>query len=339
MKILIIGIGLMGSSFAMHIKKHQPDIEIHGYDNNPEEIKHAHTLGVYNWLFGKIDKLEYYDFAFIATPIKPAISLAHKISSKLPETIISDMCSVKTQICSELKNNSNFVGGHPMTGSERKGAISAETEMFDNCLYILSYYIEQQKSAEKLCSFLKNLNIRVIQMPPEEHDKAVALASHLPYYTALTLTNVFTDFKKYYEVAGTGFRDTTRVASSPLDMWEEITEFNRQNILNALTNFKSELEKTIKNIEEKTEKKSIENAIKTRKDVLNQKLYSNAQKSLEINLPDEPGALVKILSKLENINIKNIVIEDCREGRTGAVTLFFKNNQEYLKAREILEER
>ncbi|MCK9223955.1 MAG: prephenate dehydrogenase/arogenate dehydrogenase family protein [Candidatus Muirbacterium halophilum] len=338
MHIGIIATGLMGMSLALAIKKKHSDTELFGVEPNLNELNNASEYKVFTGIYSDISKIPECDIFFICSPLNTVNDIAVYLLEKFKNSVVTDISSVKSDICKNLSNYNNFVGGHPMTGSERKGAKSANADIFDNSLYILCPKKNQQESFKKLEDFLKSINQNIYIMSDEEHDKAVAYASHLPYFVACTLVNSManSEFENIKNITGSGWRDTTRVASSPEDMWKIISFNNKDNILKSLKDFSIELDKTISCINNMNSSEISVKAKNLRDNIINHRMNRSGDFVIEIDIPDEPGILAKIFSKLENINIRNIEIEDSRAEKSGSLRIWLKDEISYKNAKKIL---
>ncbi len=336
----VVGTGLMGTSLAMHIHRIKKNVELFGADPSGAEREKALEKGVFTDIFVSHEDMPSCDLFFVCSPIEYAENIAAYLCDKFPSSHITDISSVKKEICDKLKNFKNFTGGHPMTGTERKGAHAAHPDIFDNSLYILCPATLQNHTADIFDTFLRSLNINIYRMSPEEHDRCVAYASHLPYFVAASLV-IASDNELYEHIcnmAGSGFRDTTRVAGSPSGMWNTILKYNRNNIRSAFSDFIRVCQNTLKVIEKDESTSFSDRARNMRREMMSSKLRRDAGFVLEVNVPDRPGVLGRIFTLLENINIRNIEIDDSRESRTGALTIFFRTENDMIEAQKRLKD-
>lgn len=223
LNISIIGLGLIGGSIKLALEK-SGECHVVGFDKKwPEN-------------FEKIIKKS--DVIFIATPISQVINILSQIKPFVkPETIITDVASVKTEICKTGKQMfpcGNFIGGHPMAGTEKSGFANAEGNLFTKRTWIL------EKNSKILAKLIRLMGAKPLVISPKAHDKLVASISHLPFIIS---SGVFLNstsnqnWKKAKMLGAGGFRDTTRLASGNPQLHTEIVLANKVNILNELQSF------------------------------------------------------------------------------------------------------
>jgi prephenate dehydrogenase len=338
MNIGIVATGLMGMSLALAIDRKIDNVVLYGVEPDVNERNNACEYNVFTGIYSDISEIPECDIFFICSPLNTVCDIAEYILHKYRHSIVTDISSVKSDICSKLSSYCNFVGGHPMTGSERKGAKAANADIFDNSLYILCPEKSQEKSFSILSDFLERLNQNIYVMDGISHDKAVAYASHLPYFVACTLVNSManSEFENIKNITGSGWRDTTRVASSPEDMWKIISCNNKQNIIRALKDFSRELNNTINSIDSMNSTVISTKAKILRDNIISNRMNKSGDFVIEVDIPDEPGILAKIFSKLENINIRNIEIEDSRAEKSGSLRIWLRDKESYHKALNLL---
>jgi len=258
MKVGIIGLGLMGSSMALALKKYCDNIIVFGHDLNENHIAYSKNNNIIdhkltNQLIAKVDII------FIAVPVKSIAKVINKISPYLDKekTLLTDMGSTKSYICEEIKKNFphlDFIGGHPMTGKEVSGPENANPDLYTNMTYILIDYKKSENNKqdinkiilddkldvkkEQLIKTLNKIGCNLVFMDAEKHDKIVALTSHLPHFIAISLINRIIKSEDEYpdinKIMGQGFRDFTRIAACSPDMWKDIFISNREHIIDQL---------------------------------------------------------------------------------------------------------
>ncbi|MFQ6034030.1 MAG: prephenate dehydrogenase, partial [Candidatus Bipolaricaulia bacterium] len=246
-KVAIVGLGLMGGSLALAIKRFCPGVEVIGIDFPPILKRAYHRRALDrgyppDWLREGVAEA---DYVFLATPIRAIIRLIEEVPSVLKRgAILSDLGSTKAEICRAAKRSVPediyFIGGHPLSGSEARGIEHADPFLFQNALYILTPLEGVDEKARELARFLERLGALILYLDPETHDRIVAYTSHLPQLLAVGLTNLV-GREGYLNLAAGGFRDLTRVASSPYEIWEEILETNTAQVQGALDELIEEL--------------------------------------------------------------------------------------------------
>jgi len=256
-KAAVIGLGLIGGSIAAALKK--AGIGVIGVDfddttlalaKSDEVIDEGLNIGKVIDGTAGLGIFDDISVAFMCLPVSAIASTLEKIMEYIPSgTIITDTGSVKKAVIREvepvLTEGVAFVGGHPMAGSENSGYKWSRADMFFGAPYILTP--TSNTDAEALWTMIKlvkDIGAKPFVMTPEEHDRAVAAVSHLPQIVSTTLVNtveIFHPEGKVIELAGGGWRDTTRIASSNANMWKDIFVSNKDEILPLLTVFKEQL--------------------------------------------------------------------------------------------------
>lgn len=241
----------MGGSLGMVIKRYCEGVEVIGVDRGEAILQRAQQRRAIDW--GTLD-LEQgtadADLIFLAAPIRGILELLPALEEYIAEeAIVSDLGSTKVQICLAAQKllPENFVGGHPMTGSERQGIEAADACLFENAIYLLTPLRSGDEKAEKLAAFLNQLRVSVLCVSPERHDRLVAHVSHLPQLLAVALADFMGERAEadslYRELAAGGFRDMTRIASSPYEIWHDILLTNRDEIEQALKALLAQLQR------------------------------------------------------------------------------------------------
>jgi prephenate dehydrogenase len=253
-KITIIGVGLIGGSLGLALKKKNPNFKIAGIDKQAI-IKKAITRGAIDEGTVNLEEgIKEADVVILATPVKIILDLLPQINPFLKkECLVTDTGSTKQKIVQKankiLSKDIFFVGGHPMAGSEKYGIESASSHLFHNKTYILTPTPKSNLGAlEKISLLIKIIGAKELILDPLEHDRIVSAVSHLPQIIAVSLINAIGELtiqgnnNNYFKALGEGFKDVTRIASSPYKMWEDICETNQENILEMIQEFKNHLE-------------------------------------------------------------------------------------------------
>jgi prephenate dehydrogenase len=334
MRIIISGLGLMGGSLALAIRRHLPDVELLGHDR-PEvteqacERKMIHAA-VSDWP-GDCARA---DLVFLATPvtvIRDQIRELHTVVSK--STVVSDLGSTKEEL-NELVNqigfSGTFVGGHPLAGAEKKGITAATPLLYENAVYVLTPAggIESELPAV-LVEVLEAIKARILAIPASEHDRIVAYISHLPQLVSVALMNLvggYSDKNSHFlRLAAGGFRDLTRIASSPFDIWNDILKTNRSNIEQALNDFIVLLENVRDRGADLAGEFDSANAYR-RQLPKDRKGFINPLVDVLVMVSDQVGVVAKISTALfdKNIDIRDIELLKLREGEGGIFRLSFQ---------------
>lgn len=249
-KLTVLGPGLLGGSIGLAARARQIAAQTVLWARRPEACDEVLTAGAADIATLDIgEAVRDADLVVLATPVGVMGDLATRMAPSLkPETVVTDVGSVKypvvTQLDHLLAGKARFVGSHPMAGSEQSGISAARKELFEGSVCILTPTEQTNAAAlQQVAEFWKSLGASVRTLPPLEHDEVVARVSHLPHLVAAALVNVIcSDGPRPLEFAGGGLRDTTRIASSLPDMWQEICLTNRDEICRALEQFIGQLE-------------------------------------------------------------------------------------------------
>jgi len=253
MKIAIIGCGLIGGSLALALKHRRPEHFIVCLDL-PDLVPAILDAGVADTV-GTMDDVRAYipesDIVVIATPVQFVAATLAAIKPFLKENaIVTDVGSTKRKVMATAREfippGVHFIGGHPMAGAERSGVDAAEPLLFSDRVYLLCPYQDTPPEALlTLIELVENLNAIPVTIDPEEHDRILAMVSHLPHFIAVALMRAAiagdVEHGMLEKMSGRGFLDMTRLAASNYVMWKGIMETNAEEIGEALEEFKRSL--------------------------------------------------------------------------------------------------
>jgi len=250
-KVTILGVGLIGASFALALKKYRLCNEIIGYGRREENLRRAKDKKIIDSFEPDPAKAcDGADLVVFATPVGIFTDVAEKISSALKRTaIVTDVGSVKGKLVRDMEKlmppGVFFVGGHPIAGSDRSGIDAAAAEIFKGAKCIVTPTQDTDKSAlEKVTVVWKTFGSVISLMDPDEHDRIYAAVSHLPHLIAYEIVNTVADMNEsYLAFSGQGFMDTTRIASSQPELWRDICILNKDNLLESIEIFKNNLDR------------------------------------------------------------------------------------------------
>jgi prephenate dehydrogenase len=223
--IVIVGVGLIGGSIARALKQRGLATKVTGLGRNRERLAAAKTAGVIDQFATSAADLRGVSLAVICTPVDRIADDVRAVHRHAPEALITDAGSVKGALCQALADLPNFVGSHPMAGSERGGWEHSRADLFVGKVCAVTPLAQPASSIEQVAAFWQSLGMRTQQVTPERHDELVALTSHLPHAVAAVLASQLTT--DAMPLASTGFRDTTRVASGDPELWTAIFRENR----------------------------------------------------------------------------------------------------------------
>jgi len=344
--VLIVGLGLIGSSIALGIRRGNPELKIIGYNRRQEPREIAVSEGIVDLAFGNFQEAaEQADIIFLCVPIKQTIEMLASLASfsLRADVLVTDAGSTKLAIVRAAEGLPfKFVGGHPMAGSHKSGVLAADVNLFEN-----AYYVFTEKSPE-LENLLRGLHAKYIVMAAEEHDAVTSQVSHFPHVLASSLVQQSDSFAVGHplvkNLAAGGFRDMTRIAESDSAMWVSILLSNPAAILARLEDFKGQLDLIGQKIANRDEE-GIRNFFEKGKQIRQAMEIHQGNRGaipnfydLFISVPDKKGVILRVLALLQDISITNIKInEDNREDIHGQLQVSFKNETDLLRARKIIE--
>jgi len=253
-RVCIFGVGLIGGSIGMAIKKNGLADEVIGIGRDIGRLKKAVLAGAVDRVTTDyIVEVKDADLMILSMHISSSIEAAKKIAPFLKkDAVVTDVESTKELFCKKMEqilpNGIHFVGAHPIAGLERHGVNAATHRLFNDAVCVITKTSKTNKNAFlKVKKLWNKVGADVALLSPSQHDKLVAITSHLPHIAAVSLVNALgktnTIDKDLKLVIGNGFRDTTRIASSSPEMWQEICVANKKNILGSLSKFQKELDK------------------------------------------------------------------------------------------------
>jgi prephenate dehydrogenase len=249
-KIHIIGLGLLGGSFALALKKVKPEITFTGYDSSSFNQEDALQLGIISEAKETPDPDT--DVIVLATPANTLSGLLLKTLDSIGvNTLVMDFGSTKEGLCLavlEHPKRQQYLAGHPIAGTEYSGPKAAKEDLLDRKVFIIC---EMEKTNVHLkgmaYEILEALNMKLRFMNPDEHDRHLAYVSHLSHITSFmlgkTVMDKTQDEKNIFDMAGSGFASTVRLAKSSPAMWAPIMEENKKNILEAMSLYIANLSK------------------------------------------------------------------------------------------------
>lgn len=356
-RIAILGIGLIGGSLALALKKHRSDLVVIGYDE-PGVLDKAHARGLIDERAATPEAaVREADLVVLATPLAPMMHLLEAIAPHLrPGTLVTDVGSVKGPVCEHghrvLPDHSPFIGGHPMAGSEKAGLDHADAFLFENATYVLCPP-ESMPGFDFLRDFaafvelIEGTGARVLLLDAARHDRIAATVSHVPQLLAVTLMTYAADLNAhddaFLRLAAGGFRDMTRIASSPFGMWSHILLANEGPILDALGGLAAALQRVRNRIieEDLDELEATFREARRVRDTIprDSKGFLHPLADIYVYAEDRPGVLAHITGTLfdAGINIKDIELLKIREGTGGAFRLSFADEATADEAVAVLE--
>lgn len=263
MRIAIIGLGLIGGSMGLALRKAKADLEVVGFARRRETASRAVELGAVHRTEGDLlAVVKGADLVLIATPVMAIKEIMTRIRESLDEgCIVTDVASTKTQVMGWaeecLPSWVSFIGGHPMAGKETSGIEAADADLFIGCTYCLIPGCSAAEEAiDKVEGLVRQIGAKPLFIDASEHDMLVAAVSHLPMVISSALISMTTKsplWDDMSKLAATGYRDLTRLASGSPEMSRDICLTNREFILRWIDEYSEELEKFRRLISEGSE--------------------------------------------------------------------------------------
>ena len=245
--VAIVGVGLIGGSIGLALRQRNLAENVIGIGRRQVSLRIARRVGAITHTTIDIAKgVAQADLVVICTPVGHIAEHALEAARHCPEgTLITDAGSTKERIVAGLDNQlprgCRFLGGHPIAGGEKTGANYAKAELFDGRVTVLTPTKNTRaEDYDLLESFWQGMGSVVVQMSAEEHDRALAVTSHLPHMAAAALANTVPE--NYFRFAGSGLLDSARLASGDPELWRQILLQNRDNVLKALEQFGGQLQ-------------------------------------------------------------------------------------------------
>jgi len=354
--IYIAGLGLIGASMALGIKRDHPDYEILGYNRSQASRDIALKKGMIDRAtddFASFAPLA--DVIILTLPIKQTIAFIKELADlDLKEgVIISDAGSTKSDIVDAAEQYLagkmvRFVGAHPMAGSHKTGAASADVNLFENAYYIFTpSSLTSPDTLEEMKDLLSGLHAHFIEIDAKEHDRVTSQISHFPHILASGLMEQTAVYAREHEMtrrfAAGGFRDMTRIAESEPGMWTSILLSNREAIIERIEDFKERLDGIGQAIS-KGEEEQIWNFFNQAREQrqameIHKRGGVDSSYDLYVDVPDEEDVILQILELLRGTSLVNIHInEENREDVHGILQISFKNAQDLERAERLITE-
>ncbi len=349
-----IGLGLIGGSLARALRETEPDCRIIAYSRKEQlskDLQGAFDAKVADEIVFSLEEFATCDFIFLCAPVDSNISYLPKLKQIIsPNTILSDVGSVKSGIHAAAKEaglSANFIGGHPMTGSERTGFENSNALLMENAYYVVTASEDcPAEFPDRLIALIKQVKSIPVVLSPADHDDAVAAISHVPHIIAAQLVNLVrtadgADTMRM--LAAGGFKDITRIASSSPALWESILSANTTAVLPVLRRYIELLHEAETALIEAdkdavcalfSEAGEFRSSLQERKGVLPESFVLHA------DLRDEAGAIATFATLLavHGISLKNIGIVHNRAYEQGALRIEFYDRDSLDRAYDLLSD-
>lgn len=352
--VLIVGLGLIGSSLASCIKAAQPDCVLYGWDYLDETKATALTEDIVDIILPSFDENAIVaDVIILAVPVKTSLSYLAKLATLALRkgVLVTDTGSTKEEIMAFASQQPYlFIGGHPMAGSHKSGIQARDKRLFEEAYYILTPN-HQTTTENETClkELLKGTKAKFLSMSATEHDQITGMLSHFPHIVAAALVNQADQFNLTYprskQLAAGGFRDITRIASSDPQMWTDILLSNREVLIEFIDQWQHRMT-TVRDWLTQSNSPAIFNFFERARDTrerlpIHQKGSIPAFYDLFIDIPDSPGIIGEVTSLLgtASLSLVNLRILETREEIIGVLQLSFKNQKDQYIGQQLITEK
>lgn len=349
-----IGFGLIGGSIARALKATQnpPVLTAYQYRRTPSQaLSRALREGNLDAITSDLSALSACDMIFLCAPVQKNLEYLPQLKELISsECILTDVGSVKGPIHKKIKEldmEACFIGGHPMTGSEKTGYENSSALLMENAYYILTpTKLTSQESLDKYSTLVESIGSIPIVLNDAEHDRITAAISHVPHVIAAQLVNLIRtsgDLEpKMRMLAAGGFKDITRIASSSPELWENICIENKESICEILRRYQALLSEALSAVEQNDSSAlyqlfdfagTYRSSIPARTSGLLASIHE-----LFVDIKDEPGTIASLAVLLSQhaISIKNIGIVHNREFEQGVLRIEFYSEESKQQARQVL---
>jgi len=344
-RLTIIGTGLIGGSLGLAWGRRRPDLTIVGHDR-PDVLEQAEERGAIDVKAADpVSAVTDADLVVLATPLATTLHLLDTIADHLPEgSLVTDVASVKQPVLEQaqdvLPDHVRYLGGHPMAGGEHSGIDHADPLLFENAAYALCLPGDTDEQALEaslapVVDLVEASGGRPLVLDAAHHDRLVAAVSHVPQLLSVALVNLVAttededDGELALQLAGGGFRDMTRIAASPFEMWKNVLVGNEGAIHDALSHLRRHLREMRNRLMEE-DLEALEDLFddaRTAREAIPQdsKGFLHPLSDIYVRAPDQPGVIHDITGHLleADINIKDIELQTIREGTGGTFRLAF----------------
>jgi len=249
-KAVVIGVGLIGGSIACILKKRGLADKVVGSGRSLANMQKALKMGIIDESLPLEEAVKGADFIILCSPVLSIIPTLKKIAPHIQDgALVTDAGSTKNSLAKEAQTIASsrftFIGSHPIAGTEKSGAENSFETLFDNHLCIITPSVDaESKSVEKLKTVWQTAGMNVVEMESKLHDKVFGAVSHLPHMVVFALVNAICDMEEQDDLikfAAGGFKDFTRIASSPPEMWADIAISNSDVLLEQIELVKNQL--------------------------------------------------------------------------------------------------
>ena len=239
-RVVIFGTGLIGGSLGLALKKRDLAVQVIGLSRYRKNAELAKRIGAIDQVVSSLELLPDADLVILAAPVDAIVDIAPKLAKRLKkDCVVIDVGSTKEKIVSKLSALiPNFVGCHPLAGSEKKGILNAQVNIFAGSICVITPTTKTKKNIlNKVKLLWRKLGAEVVILSPQRHDQILAFTSHLPHAIAFSLITSIPD--NFLSISSGGLKDVTRIAGSDALLWSEIFFSNRKNLLLSISSFQT----------------------------------------------------------------------------------------------------
>jgi prephenate dehydrogenase len=350
-RLAIVGTGLLGASVGLAARA-AGVAEVVGADNDRRELRDALALEAITSRARSVEEAaEGADLIVAATPVRALAGVLVRAHTANPEAVLTDVGSTKLHLLAELQRSSTnlrrVIPGHPMAGSEERGAKAARADLFHGAAWVLTPapHVDHQ-ALRRLTSFVRDLGGRPLMLDPELHDQVAAFASHLPQLAATALMGAVAQVESpaaLRRLVASGFRDTTRVAASDPDLWVDICTTNGPSIVAALDVLTGRLELLRKLIDAGDRAGLREELAAARAARLRIPTKPGSSprglREVVVHIADRPGSLAAVFHALgaAGVNVEDLAIDHELQGGSGALRIWVAGRDALTAAIAVLE--
>lgn len=319
----VVGLGLIGGSVASALLS--KNWVVFGNDVDQRVVERALEEGIIS--SAGVDRDA--DVTFVAVPVTSSVEVVNEML-RSTAGLVTDVGSVKAPLCAAV-TDPRFVGGHPMAGSELEGLDGADPHMFDGAIWVLTPSKDvDDDNFSLVAGLVRELGSEVLALDPAEHDRLVAVVSHLPHLTAASLMSLAQDRSEEHasllRLAAGGFRDMTRIASGSPKIWIDICHENRSAILEAIDDLNAALAKVrsfIAGEERSSLETMLQKARESRANLPGRVTDPASLSEVRIRIPDRAGAAAEVftLAAELGVNIANFEVVHLAEGNRGVAVV------------------
>jgi prephenate dehydrogenase len=252
-KVTLLGVGLLGGSLGMALRKRGLANQVHGYVRRETSVRECIQAGAVDSASTQLpESVRDADLIVLCTPLAQMAGLARAVLPAVSAgALVTDVGSVKGPLVRELEplfagRGAVFVGSHPMAGSEKMGVSAARPDLYQSAVCVVTPTREsREEELSKTEELWRAVGARTLRLSPEAHDELVARSSHLPHVLAAHLAKYVLDPSQASEqsqLCATGFRDSTRIASGSPEMWRDIVVMNREPLKRAIKEYRAQIE-------------------------------------------------------------------------------------------------